>query len=457
MAERFEDDPILVADLVRKLHRQVGDRLQQEQAARRDRGQRVLTGPDEQQYSRALIAQVLNEHAETMLNAGQEPFDDAVDLRLSEAVHARMYGAGPLQALLNEDSIENVDINGCDEVWIHRADGTKERGAPVAASDEELIELIQQLASYAGRSSRPFDAANAQLDLRLPDGSRLSAIQGVSGRPSVSIRRHRFEKVTLGDLVGNNTLSAEAAAFLTAAVRGRFNILIAGGTDSGKTTMLRALASEIPPEERVVTVENSLELGLRADTARHPDCVELEARLENSEGGGQIAVDELVRRSLRMNPSRVIVGEVLGPEIITMLNAMSQGNDGSLSTLHARSAKESFERMATYALTSQARMPREATFSLIAGGLDFVIFLEKDRRLGPSAPGASAPATFQRRLSQIIEINGYDPSLGVPSSSELFLRDGQDMAWWTGVQPARVEGLHAAGWVPPGMVGGDRR
>ena len=425
--------------LVQRLHRQVGQRLQVEQANRKERGLVELAGESERQYARKLIAERISDHVETLLNRGEGALTHDVEYATGEAVYARMYGAGRLQRLLDDTSIENIDINGCDEVWIRRADGTKERGDPVAATDEELVELVQTLASYAGRSSRPFDAANVELDLRLPDGSRMSAVQEVSGRPAVSIRRHRFEKVTLADLVGNDTMTPEAADFLAAAVAAKFNLVIAGGTDSGKTTMLRALAAEIGPEERVVTVENSLELGLRADTARHPDCTELEARVANSEGRGAVSMDQLVRRSLRMNPDRVIVGEVLGPEIIVMLQAMSQGNDGSLSTLHARTGREVFERISTYALTAEQRMPREAAFSLIAGGLDFVVFLRKDR------------GTRKRRLSQVLEVNGFDPATGV-ASSELFATrtdsSGGGVAQRTNVSVSEVrhEDLVTSGW-----------
>lgn len=428
--------------LVQLLHRRVGERLQADQAGRRNQGLPPLAGESERQYARKLISDEITAHVETSLARGDEPMPPAIEAATSEAIYARMYGAGRLQQLLDDASIENIDINGCDEVWIRRADGTKEQGEPVASTDEELIELIQTLAAYAGRSSRPFDAANVELDLRLPDGSRLSAIQEVSGRPAVSIRRHRFSKVSLADLVGNDTLSQEAADFLAAVIRAKYNVVISGGTDAGKTTMLRALASEIGPEERVVTVENSLELGLRADIERHPDCTELEARVANSEGRGAVSMDQLVRRSLRMNPDRVIVGEVLGPEIIQMLQAMSQGNDGSLSTLHARSGREVFERIATYALVSEQRMPREAAFSLIAGGLDFVIFLTKDR------------GSRKRYLAQVLEINGFDPVAGV-LSSELFSADGHaQTATRTGfgVSDSRRQALIAAGWDDGGEV-----
>jgi pilus assembly protein CpaF len=421
--------------LVRRIHRIVGERLQTEQSRRRDIGAGPLDAASEQQYVRKLITDALAEHAEEGLRSGLIPLSAEQEHATSEAIYARMYGAGRLQRLLDDSSIENIDINGCDEVWIRRADGSKERGEPVASTDDELVSLVQTLAAYAGRSSRPFDAANIELDLRLPDGSRMSAVQEVSGRPAVSIRRHRYDKVTLADLSGNQTLSADVADFLAAAVRAKFNLVIAGGTDAGKTTLLRALAAQIDPTERVVTIENSLELGLRADLERHPDCTELESRVANSEGLGAVTMEQLVRRSLRMNPDRVIVGEVLGPEIILMLQAMSQGNDGSLSTLHARSGRDVFERIATYGLLSPQRLPREAAFSLIAGGLDFLVYLTLDR------------GTRRRRVSQILEVNGFEPTVGV-ASSELYAASADGTAQRTSVvvSEARYERLLAAGW-----------
>ena len=268
-----------------------------------------------------------------------------------------------------------------------------------------------------GLASRPFDSANPQLDLRLPDGSRLSAVMAVCARPSISLRRARLGKVSLDDLVGNGTMTAQVASFLKAAVRARKNIMIAGSTNSGKTTLLRALAGEIPAHERLITVERALELGLDKFEDAHPNVVAFEERLPNSEGLGGVSMAELVRRSLRQNPSRVIVGEVLGDEIVTMLNAMSQGNDGSLSTIHANSSLEVFNRIATYALQASERLPVEATHMLISGSINFVVFLRK-RNDFHSGGG------MHRVVESIREVTGVD---GRVLSSEVFTlgRDGQ--------------------------------
>ena len=244
-----------VESLVRRLHRFVGDAIQTEQRRRRDAAESALSGADERQYARSVIAQVLRSEAERRLRDDEPRLGEDVEDEIADAIFARMFGAGRLQRLLDDESIENIDINGADEVWIARVGQEyAERADPVAASDEDLVELVQTLASYAGLSSRAFDSANPELDLQLPDGSRLSAVMSVSARPAISIRRHRFQQLTLKDLIALDTMTDDVAAFLAAVVRARFTVVIAGGTNSGKTTLLRAMASAIDPRERVITV-----------------------------------------------------------------------------------------------------------------------------------------------------------------------------------------------------------
>src|SRR6185503_4155456 len=382
--------------LVKRLRGDVGDRLAEQRRLDAAAGMPPMTGEDERQFARALISQVLEEHARSEILVGRPPLNAQEEEDLAEAIHAALFGVGRLQPLLEDQNIENIDINGCDRVFIGYADGSEVLGEPVAESDEELTELIQVLAAYSGLSSRPFDTANPQLDLRLPDGSRLSAVMDVTLRPAISIRRARMGKVFLADLVGNGTISPDVGAFLAAAVAARKNIMIAGATNAGKTTLLRALANQIPAEERLITVERALELGLDHFPELHPNVVAFEERLPNSEGQGAITMADLVRRSLRMNPSRVIVGEVLGDEIVTMLNAMSQGNDGSLSTIHSNSAME--------------RLPMDATQMLIAGALDFVVFVRKHNDY-------SRGGGLSRYVESIREVTGWD---GRVLSGEVF-------------------------------------
>ncbi|GAA0608776.1 CpaF family protein [Kribbella sandramycini] len=401
--------------LVRRLREEVAEVLARQRREDTANGLPQMTAEDERQFARAVVGRVLETHARGEIASGRTPPSALEEQELADGIHAALFGVGRLQPLLDDPMVENVDINGCDRVFVGYADGREEIGQPVADSDDELVELIQTLAAYSGLASRPFDSANPQLDLRLPDGSRLSALMGVCARPSLSIRRARLSRVSLDMLVEYGTMSPELASFLSAAVAARKNIMIAGATNAGKTTLLRALANEIPPDERLVTIERALELGLGEYEDLHPNVLSLEERLPNSEGHGAIVMADLVRRSLRMNPSRVIVGEVLGDEIVTMLNAMSQGNDGSLSTIHANSSLEVFNRICTYAIQSAERLPADATMMLIAGAIDFVVFVERRNEF-------AAGGELRRIVTSVREVNGVD---GRVLSSEIF-RAGPD-------------------------------
>ncbi|WP_432887914.1 CpaF family protein [Kribbella sp. CA-245084] len=429
--------------LVRSLREEVAEVLARQRREDTANGLPQMNAEDERQFARAVVGRVLEAHARGELAAGRTPPTASEEQELADGIHAALFGVGRLQPLLDDPMVENVDINGCDRVFIGYADGREERGAPVAENDDELVELIQTLAAYSGLASRPFDAANPQLDLRLPDGSRLSALMGVVPRPSLSIRRSRLSRVRLESLVEYGTLSPELAAFLSAAVSARKNIMIAGATNAGKTTLLRALANEIPPDERLITVERALELGLGEFEDLHPNVLSMEERLPNSEGQGAIVMGELVRRSLRMNPSRVIVGEVLGDEIVTMLNAMSQGNDGSLSTIHSNSSLEVFNRICTYAIQSAERLPADATMMLIAGAIDFVVFIERRNEF---ADGGA----LRRIVTSVREVNGVD---GRVLSSEIFAQGTNGIAVPAApisclpeLQAVGYRGTAAAGW-----------
>ncbi|WP_432511202.1 CpaF family protein [Kineococcus sp. SYSU DK001] len=424
-------------DLVRRLRGAVAERLSAQRRRDDDAGRRPVSGADERQFARSLVVQVLEDHARAELEAGRTPLSAPAEEAVAGAIVAALFGVGRLQPLLEDPDVENVDINGFDRVFVSYADGREELHGPVAESDEDLVELVQVLASTVGLTSRPFDAANPQLDLRLPDGSRLSAVMGVCQRPALSIRRARLSSASLTDLVGSGSMTEDLAQFLRAAVRARKNIMIAGSTNSGKTTLLRALAAEIGPHERIITVERALELGLDAQPG-HPNAVAFEERLPNSEGVGGVTMAELVRRSLRMNPSRVIVGEVLGDEIVTMLNAMSQGNDGSLSTIHANSSAEVFNRIATYALQAEEHLPVEASHMLIAGAVDFVVFLDKQNtyHLGGG---------LRRVVASVREVTGVD---GRVLSSEVFVAGADGVA--RAHAPLQcADDLEAAGYVAP--------
>lgn len=364
--------------LVRSLRGDIADELSATVRAMAGDG-RHLDAADEEMLTRQLISQRLERLATSAIAAGRPVLTQDEEDALAQAVFDRLFHLGRLQPLLDDETIQNVVANGHDRVFIEYAGGLKVEGAPVAESDEELIDQLREIGRRYGLSEREFNPSRPQLNLQLPDGSRLFAVAWVCDRPSVSIRRHRFMKLDLGDLVGLGAIDDGLASFLSAAVRSRQQIIVAGATGAGKTTMLRALAAEIPASERIVTIETELELGLDRFADVHPDCVALEAREANVEGAGEVTAADLVRMSLRMNPDRVIVGEVRGDEIVPMLNAMSQGNDGSMCTVHADSSATVFNKMALYAMQSPERLPLEATCQLAAAAVDLVVFIAKSR------------------------------------------------------------------------------
>lgn len=324
----------------------------------------------------------LENEARQALHAGEAPLSAVEETAIRRAVADSLTGMGGLQPLLDDERIENIFINGCDQVFVRFTDRTGAQLGPVADSDAELIELVRMIAARAGNEERRFDRASPRLSVQLPGGARLFAIMEVSRRPSITIRRHGFTTVRLADLVANATVPAPLADFLAAAVHARLNILISGGTDAGKTTFLRSLASVIQPWERLITAEDVYELGLDVDRHAHPNVVALQSRDANVEGHGEITVAQLVHDALRMSAERVIVGEVRGAEVVPMLNAMSQGKNGSMGTIHASSSREAFLKLATYATQTVERLPFEATNLLIASAVHLVVHLDftADRR-----------------------------------------------------------------------------
>ncbi len=336
-------------------------------------------GPvDEQALGRQLIAEALERRANDALRQGASVLGAPEEDELSRAAFDALFRLNRLQRLLDDPSIENINANGCDRVWVRYADGRREQVAPIASSDEELEEMLRTAAARTGIGERRFDRGSPRLSLQLPDGSRLFALMAVAARPCLSIRRHRYLRITPDDLVRLGTLDLALREFVRAAMLARKSCIICGGTGAGKTTLLRAMAADIPPTERLVTIEDSLELGLDRFGDLHPDVVALEAREPNLEGEGGVSLAELVRWALRMSPDRVIVGEARGEEVLALLNAMSQGTDGSMATLHASSSRGAFSKLATYAVQAPERLPLEATNLLVANAVHFVVHLAQD-------------------------------------------------------------------------------
>jgi pilus assembly protein CpaF len=427
-----------------------------------------LTGDHRREFARQQIFVHLDHLAEDAA-IGSSSGDPAEEQALAQAVIDALFGMGGLQPLLDDPDIENIDINGCDRVWATFADGSKRLMPPIADTDEEVIEIVRAAASRFGLSERRFDLARPEVDLRLPDGSRLSALMAVTARPAVSVRRHRYSDLSLADLVEFGTLTPDLASLLAAAVRARKNIVVSGAMNSGKTTLLRALAAEIPARERLVTIEQALELGLDSAADRHPDIVALEARPANVEGAGLISVADLVRRALRMNADRVIVGEVLGDEVLPMLNAMSQGRSGSMCTIHADSSAGVFRRIASYAVQAPEHLPLEATNLLIAGALHLIVHLDSEvydsndqpyqphRSLQPqwayppdSPDHFPAVSSRQRFVSSIREVVDAE---GVQVISNEIFRPGPDRRPEPAspLRPETLRELYRFGYEPTGL------
>jgi len=295
---------------------------------------------------------------------------------LAGAVYDQRYGLGPLAAFLRDPQVENVDINGFDQVWVTYSTGERVAAAPIAASDEALVSMIRTWATRGGQTARDFSAASPLVNVALEGGARMTATMSVTPRPCVSLRRHGQLDVTLSSLIKLGTLDQVTAAFLAAAVKSRCNIIVTGGVNAGKTTLLRALASEIPPGERIATLESEYELYLH-EQEMHPDVIAFESREANSEGAGQISLHDLIAHALRHNPQRIIVGEVRRGEIMPMLEAMNSGQDGSMCTLHANSPAEAFDRILILGLRGGLALAERAIHILVGMAVDLIIQVRK--------------------------------------------------------------------------------
>ena len=351
-------------------------------------------------------------------------------------VKADLFGLGGFEEYLFDPGVENIFVNGCDRVFVSRSGAAApQRVPPIAESDEALIELVNRWSSRLGRTERRFDVSNPRVDLRLPGGFRMHAIMAVTSRPTITVRCPYHRKIRLADLRQLGTVDDAIVDFLTAAVLARCNLIVAGGTGTGKTTMLRTLLFEVPANERIITIEDTAELGLGGFPDEHPNVVEMETRQANVEGVGELNMMDLTRECLRMSPDRVIVGEVRGAEALYMLKAMSQGNDGSMCTVHADSARGVADRVRGYCAEGLSDIPMTVIDSFYRNAVDIVVHLKvlPDRR---------------RVVSSIVEVQ-KDSGEGV-RYNELFA-PGIDGPAVASVRPSQrlYERLVAAGLVSP--------
>jgi pilus assembly protein CpaF len=279
-------------------------------------------------------------------------------------------GYGPIEPLLRDDSVTEIMVNAPDRVYVER-NGKLERTDVQFVDDSHVMRIIDKIVSQVGRR---VDEASPMVDARLPDGSRVNAIippLALRG-PTVTIRKFARDPYTINDLISFGTVTGRSAQFIAACVKGKLNILISGGTGTGKTTTLNAMSAFIPADERIVTIEDAAELQLQQDHV-----VTLESRPANIEGSGEIKIRELVRNALRMRPDRIIVGEVRGAETLDMLQAMNTGHEGSLTTIHANSPRDALARLETLVLTAGVELPHRAIREQIASAFDLLIQIER--------------------------------------------------------------------------------
>ncbi len=326
--------------------------------------------------ARGMLEEWLSAHARSAIREGAARLSADEETMLTATVLDHIFGLGDLQPYLDDPRVESVFINGHDNVHVRRTGQPVLPADPIGDSDADLQSLVRRLAAREGMSERRFDESSPFVNLTLRDGSRLHAAMAVCPRPAITIRRHRLLDASLDDLVDLRMLTEELRSLLEAAIVAQCNVVIAGGPNAGKSSLLRTLASAIPSEMRIVTIEDTYELFLDRDRRRHPNCVALEGRPANVQREGSISLADLVYQALRMGPDVLVVGEVRGPEVVPMLDALSAGNAaGSMCTVHARSTLGTFDRLKGLLAQAPERYGAEASASLIATAVDLVVHI----------------------------------------------------------------------------------
>jgi Flp pilus assembly CpaF family ATPase len=416
--KRLRDYSGLDWALVRSLRGQVADELTKRLPER-------ASGIDEsaREIGRTIINRVVSEHIEGQLRSGAGALSAQEQDLMVQAVFDSQFGLGRLQPLVDDETIENVEVRGHDRVTLTHVGGVIVDGPPVAANDEELVEQIGHLAGRAGITGRPFSPRNPQLDMRLHGGHRLSASNWTTPVPYVTIRRHRLIQVNLDDLVHYELMDSVCKDFLAACVRARMSIVVAGEQGAGKTTLTRALCNEIEPEEAIGTVETEYELHLDKSPDKHPRVNVWEAQPGNGQAGpdgripGEVTVDQLLRGSFRYNLDRVIVGEVRGGEVATMFEAMEAGA-GSLSTIHARSSRAVVERLVTLAI-KHTMGGTEYAYRQVANHIDLIVHIDKK-----SVRDRDGTRRMRRYIDSVLDVMPGEH--GMPALTDVFaIREGE--------------------------------
>ena len=369
---------------------------------------------------------------EGLVQAERTPLNRLERDKLVVEVLNETLGLGPLEPLLHDPHIADILVNGPRQVFVERF-GKLERTDVVFKDDGHLMHIIERIVSQVGRR---VDEASPMVDARLPDGSRVNAIippASLTG-PVLSIRRFGQDPLQIRDLLAFGTLTPPMAEVLSGAVRARLNVLVSGGTGTGKTTLLNILSEAIPSTERIITIEDSAELQLH-----QTHVVRLETRPPSIEGTGQVTQRDLVRNALRMRPDRIIVGEVRGSEVLDMLQAMNTGHDGSLSSIHANSARDALTRLETMVLMSGISIPERAIREWVVSALDVIVQLA---RLSDGT----------RKIVSVSEIVGMEGHVITTQDIFTFDKEGTNDAGQvigrhraTGIRPAFAERLRQSG------------
>jgi pilus assembly protein CpaF len=377
--------------------------------------------------------QVIQDRLEEELSRRGLTFSEATRHRIIQDIVAEITGYGPLQPLLDDPEITEIMVNGPQKVYVEKQ-GRLERTNVFFEDNFHILKIIDRIVTPLGRH---IDSDSPMVDARLPDGSRVNAIVppcAVDGA-SITIRKFRKEKLSISQLIEFNTLTQGMADFLRACVLGRLNIIISGGTGSGKTTFLNVLSGFIPNDERIVTIEDAAELQLQQEHV-----VRLETKLANVEGHGVVSVRELVRNSLRMRPDRIIIGECRGGEALDMLQAMNTGHDGSLTTIHANSPRDAISRLETLVLMAGMDLPIKIVRQQISSAVDVIVQMSRVR-------------DGTRKITAITEVAGMEGDIVVLSDIFKFNQSGVDeegkilgQVKPTGIRPLFGPRLEAAGF-----------
>jgi Flp pilus assembly CpaF family ATPase len=397
-----------------------------------------LTDEDREDMARQHTAELIRARVDDLTRHGQEQWSMDLQEDIAQAVFDAMFRLGRLQPLVDIEGVENIDIVGYDNVWLTFSGGNRQKYPhPVSRNDDELEREINFIATRRGEGARSFNASRPSLHLDLPGGARLAALaRPVAERPAITIRIHRHVDISLGDLVATHTLTALAAKFLDAAVLAGLSLVTNGFQSSGKTTLLRALADCIPPEEKLATIEMERELYLHKNPAKHPLVIAFEYRPGEGEPGvsgeraGEFPLIRGLEDSLRHTTDRLIVGEVRGSEINAMLQAMQSGV-GSMSTLHSQSPEDAIERMVTLMMKDGSNATPAYCYRQIAQNIDLIIQMAKirDHETGKA----------RRVITSISEIQPGEDSYGVarPTISKIFAFDKATQTLELGQLPSR--------------------